>query len=128
MTVSISGLTIENGSASSGAGIDNNGTLTLNNDTLSDNSASGRNGGGIYNTGTLTLSNDTLSDNSAQYGGGVSNGGTMTLSNGSQIDVTTGLSYVDPKSLVDLGNGAYLNTATNIMTESDGTQIDIGIR
>ena len=48
----------------------------------------------------------------------------MTLSNGSQIDVTTGLSYVDPKSLVDLGNGAYLNTSTNIMTEADGTKMD----
>jgi hypothetical protein len=48
----------------------------------------------------------------------------MTLSNGSQIDVTTGLSYVAPKSLVDLGNGAYLNTSTNILTEADGTKVN----
>jgi hypothetical protein len=48
----------------------------------------------------------------------------MTLSNGSQIDVTTGLSYVDPSSLIYMANGSYLNTATNILTESDGTKID----
>lgn len=48
----------------------------------------------------------------------------LTMANGSQIDVTTGLPYIDPSSLVSLANGAYLNTTTNIITEADGTQID----
>jgi hypothetical protein len=48
----------------------------------------------------------------------------LTLATGSQIDITTGLSYVDPSSLIQLANGAYLDTAKNILHESDGTQID----
>jgi hypothetical protein len=48
----------------------------------------------------------------------------LTMSNGNQIDITTGLSYVDPSSLITMANGSYLNTATNVLTEADGTQID----
>jgi hypothetical protein len=48
----------------------------------------------------------------------------MTMANGSQIDVTTGLSYVDPSSIIQMANGAYLDTANNIMHEPDGTEID----
>jgi predicted outer membrane repeat protein len=52
-----------------GGGLDNTGTLTVNNSTLSDNSATYY-GGGIYSLGTLTVSNSTLSGNSAGIGGG----------------------------------------------------------
>jgi len=31
---------------------------------------------------------------------------------------------VDPASIIQVGNGAYLNTKTNILTMPDGTQID----
>lgn len=48
----------------------------------------------------------------------------MTMANGSQIDTTTGLTYVDPKSIISMANGAYLDTKNNIMTMSDGTKID----
>lgn len=48
----------------------------------------------------------------------------LTLSNGTQIDATTGLRYVDPKSVVRMANGAYLDTKNNILTMSDGTRID----
>lgn len=48
----------------------------------------------------------------------------LTMPDGSQIDTTTGLSYVDPADLVDLGGGSYLNSKTNIITLSNGTQID----
>jgi hypothetical protein len=48
----------------------------------------------------------------------------MTLSNGTQIDITTGLQFVDPKSIIQLANGAYLDTNKNVLHESDGTQID----
>jgi hypothetical protein len=48
----------------------------------------------------------------------------MTLSNGSQIDITTGLPYVDPKSIITMANGAYLDITNNILHEADGTRID----
>ena len=34
----------------------------------------------------------------------------FTMSNGTQIDTTTGLQVVDPKSIISMANGAYLNT------------------
>ncbi len=77
--VTISGLTITGGRAVNGGGIDNSGTLTLTNSTLSGNSAPGDFGGGIDNSGTLTLTNSTLSGNSATVGGGISNSGTLTV-------------------------------------------------
>jgi hypothetical protein len=81
--VFLNSLTITNGSAFFGGGIQNLGTLTLTNCTLSGNSAT--RGGGIYNDGLLTLNQCTLSGNSAYdlggygYGGGIYNGGTLTL-------------------------------------------------
>jgi CSLREA domain-containing protein len=66
-----------------GAGIyNNNGTLTVTNSTVSDNSA--YNGGGILNDeGTLTMTNSTVSGNTADgSGGGVANfNGTTTVTN-----------------------------------------------
>ena len=105
-TVDISGLTIQNGSTGGdllgGAGIRNEGgTLTLNNSTVSGNTACqgagifnevgatltitssaisgntnpcGGQGGGIRNNGTLTLTNSTVSGNAACRGGGIMNG------------------------------------------------------
>jgi hypothetical protein len=75
--VTISGLTIANGQvADLGGGIDAEGSLTLNNSTLSNNSA-GQSGGGVAfvvnNTGaaSLSLSGDTFTGNSAAEGGGL---------------------------------------------------------
>ncbi len=71
-----------NTAASDGGGIFNNGTLTLTDCILSNNTAgNGSNGGGgIYNVGTLTLTNCALSNNTADfYGGGIYNDGTLTL-------------------------------------------------
>jgi hypothetical protein len=48
----------------------------------------------------------------------------MTMANGTQIDTTTGLQYIDPKSIISMANGAYLDTKNNIMTMADGTRID----
>jgi len=82
-TVTISGLTIKNGSAPSpyyGGGIYNDhASLTLSSCIISGNSAIhgawGEGvGGGIFNDqGTLIVSGSTLSGNSAYYGGGISN-------------------------------------------------------
>ena len=102
-TVSLSGLTISDGSANSygpnageGGAILNFGLLTVSNCTLSNNSAGPgyyyvNEGGAIYNSGTLTVSNCTLSNNSAGFsgtfaqiagdGGAIFNTGTLTVSN-----------------------------------------------
>ena len=79
----VAGLTIADGLFILGAGIDNLGTLTVINSTLSGNVApgSGADGGGIYNHGTLTVTYSTFSANSAEYGGGIANAGMMTITN-----------------------------------------------
>ena len=96
-TVTISGLTILDGSAPApyrqGGGIYNDhATLTLNNCTITGNSADQGSGGGIYNdayagSATLTIINCTISGNSAWPGGGIFNDGsgdgsaTVTITN-----------------------------------------------
>jgi CSLREA domain-containing protein len=90
--VALDHLTITHGRArgpsAAGGGIENFGTLTVSNSTLSANSATGEYGvgGGIDNSGgTLTVSNSTFSANSATGiygdGGGISSGGTLMVSN-----------------------------------------------
>jgi adhesin/invasin len=75
-----------NTTTQNGGAVNNFGTMTLNGSTLTGNSAGptgGAEGGGIYNGGTLTLRNSTLSDNTAtDRGGGLNNaGGTATVQN-----------------------------------------------
>jgi predicted outer membrane repeat protein len=69
--VSISDLTIENGShsGSDGGGIADYGALIANNDTFSSNDAEF--GGGIFDDGTLIATDDTFNANQAQYAGGI---------------------------------------------------------
>jgi hypothetical protein len=69
--------------------VNNGGTLTLNNSTVSGNTASGSNvlGGGILNQGALTITNSTISGNTVSGqgsdGGGIANGpnSMVTLTN-----------------------------------------------
>ncbi len=72
-TVGLNSLAIVNGNdnGGNGAGINNQGTLTINNSTLADNIATGY-GGGIENGGVLTLNQTTVTGNSspADAGGG----------------------------------------------------------
>jgi hypothetical protein len=84
--VIISNVTIRNGFATYGAGVFNQGKLTINDSAVVNNNAGvgiqGA-GGGIYNAGTLTLNSSTVSNNSVSgqdaYGGGIfSNGGGET--------------------------------------------------
>ncbi len=72
----LSVLSITNGNT---GGITNEGTLTVSNCTVADNS--GTDGGGIDNTGMLTVSNCTFSSNTATDGGGSYNAGTLTVTN-----------------------------------------------
>jgi parallel beta-helix repeat protein len=63
--------------------VNNGGQLTLNNTTVSGNTASNL-GGGIFNDSesTLVLNNSTVSGNTANYGGGIYNfNGSLTLFN-----------------------------------------------
>jgi hypothetical protein len=94
VTVTISGLTIANGSIvnGDGGGISNRGTLAVAGCTISGNSVKAITqdafGGGIYNTGMLTLASSTVTGNSvfAQgislafgHGGGIFNNGTLVI-------------------------------------------------
>jgi hypothetical protein len=85
----LSRVTVRNGRFRVGGGISNNGTLTINNSTLSGNIAYSSGhlpglGGGVYNVGTLAINNSTVSGNIAAgnyagLGGGIYNGGTLTI-------------------------------------------------
>jgi hypothetical protein len=83
--LTLSRVTIRNGSGGIGGGVVNEGsssTLTINKSTLSGNLA--RSGGGIYSLGPgtlVTINNSTLSGNGATFGGGILNGGTLAVSN-----------------------------------------------
>jgi predicted outer membrane repeat protein len=78
--VTLSGMTIQNGKAPNGGGINNDGTLTVKDCKISRNTADY--GGGIWNDGTLTVKDSTISGNIANFnGGGIYNGGnTATVS------------------------------------------------
>ncbi len=73
----------ENSSVSVGGGIDNLGTVTVTDSSIRDNQS--QDGGGIFNSdgGTLFLYSSTLSGNTAttDLGGGVDNSGSGTLEN-----------------------------------------------
>ena len=77
-----------------GGGIYNEGTATLTNCTVSDNTTSDATvseGGGIFNSGTAILNDCTVSNNTASSGGGILNyfDGTATLTNCTVKDNTS---------------------------------------
>jgi hypothetical protein len=79
----IADVTIRNGRADSGAGIENEGTLEVVRCTVSDNSA-GYQGGGIENGGTLSVNDSTVRGNASGYqGGGMDNEGSATVTRSS---------------------------------------------
>src|SRR5262249_11285468 len=101
-TVSISGLTITNGNATSdgGAIFNQNENLTVTASTISDSTTSTQGGGiGIGANGSLTLVNSTVSGNSGGTGGGV-----YFLANGSLA--VSGSTISGNKSAV-YGGGVY---------------------
>lgn len=108
-TVTMSGLTVQNGASLSGygGGIVNQGSLTLNSVTVTGNT-SGSGGGGISNLGgTLALSGSTVSKNSAPEGGGISldgAGGSLSAS-GSRIMNN----LVSARSLSTFGGGLSIH-------------------
>ena len=135
-TVSLSGLTIANGNAASGGGLINSGTLTVT-DCVFSNNSSGHGGGGIENLGSMTINNSTISGNSSNStgGGGIYNSGTLTVTNssisgnmannggyGSGIYVNSGTvtltnSTVSGNSAAD-GGGIYVSGGSATLTNS----------
>jgi hypothetical protein len=84
-SLTLQNVTISNSSAtqvSLGGGIHNSGVVLLTNGTLSNNNAI-NNGGGIFNNvgGNLTILNSTCTGNSALTGGAIFNWGTVTIAN-----------------------------------------------
>lgn len=83
-SVSISGLTLTDGTTSSAGGAvdDQRGPLTLTNDTISGNTASSS-GGGVYASDPLTVSGSTITGNTstALFGGGIESKYRATITN-----------------------------------------------
>ena len=102
-TVTISGLTITGGIGTGGGIWNDNATLTVNDCTISGNSA----GVGIFNFGkpgpaTMTINNSTISGNSGDIGGGISNNGNT----GGSATLTVTNSTISGNSAI-LGGGIY---------------------
>jgi predicted outer membrane repeat protein len=118
------GLTISSGFGYSGGGIYNNGTLTLSSVTVSGNSTgSGYDGGGIYNDsqGTLIVDQSTISANAAPFGSG---GGIFNLSFVTLNDSTlSGNSAVDGAGggIYNLGSVAVKISTVSGNSASGGT-------
>src|SRR5262249_25480574 len=96
-SLTITGSDVSGNTAEYGGGIDNSGTLTLNNSTVcsnvAHNSSSGfdfSSGGGFWNEypGTPTLKNDVLNGNRAGFGAGIESSGTLTVKS-CQLSVNT---------------------------------------
>lgn len=109
LTVTLSGLTIKDGSVpgSTGGGISNAGILTLTDSVVLSNTAS--QGGGIFNSGSMSVTSTPVMSNTAgTSGAGIHNAGTMTVTNTMVIsNTTTGASGI--------GGGIY-NTGTFTLT------------
>ncbi|MCA9103160.1 MAG: tandem-95 repeat protein, partial [Planctomycetales bacterium] len=105
----------------SGGGIENSGTLTLNQSTVYGNS-SPRGGGGLISGGVLTLNQSTVHDNSAGVGGGVWNGGTLTLN---QSTVSNNTSRIGAGGIYN--QGAFAVVVANVINSTlSGNSAPVG--
>jgi hypothetical protein len=117
-TVNITGVEISGGQVAAaqgnGAGVQNNGTLELIDDSI-DNNTSTVDGGGIYNstTGSLIVYGSYLWSNNAVHGGGIYNDGYLEVESGSEI-FTNGAT---------LWGGGIYNSSTGTVSVLGGQQI-----
>ncbi len=123
VTVAIDGLTLTNGLALQGGGVDVSGNLTLSNSTISGNRSTTSGGGGIgsyYGFGTVTITNSTISNNTADFFGGAINvyGGNLIIT-GSTLSNNTAAEY---------GGAVAMTDGTLDMTDStiSGNQVTYG--
>lgn len=130
--VTISGLTIENGSAPDGGGITNAGTLTVADSTFSNNNAtnSGSGGGGaIWSSGAVTVTGSDFISNSAAHLTGAF-GGAIYAPAGNTFSVTDS-TFVGNSALaggaIFSPNGGTLNVTRSTFTGNIGTtRVGIG--
>ncbi len=126
-TVSLSSLTLRGGLVNNtGGGLQNSGTLTLNNSVISGNrTLGGSSGGGIANLqGTLTLNNTQVHDNLA-------NGNAGGIYNDTNSSMTLNNSIVDGDQTIDGGYGGGLgNSGTLTLNNSlvNGNQTGGGLQ
>ena len=119
--VTLSNLTITNGLTGDGGGILNFGTLTINNCTITGNTAGGS-GGGIRSDGTLTVTNSTISNNTAS--GSTGSGGGIRVNQGSATfaNVTiSGNSAAGNGGGIATGGGTVTLTNTIVAGNTDTT-------
>jgi hypothetical protein len=126
-TVRVANLTITDGTASYppphehcgfcvyGGGINNAGTLTLDQSMVTDNNSEGGAAGGIFNGpgAVLTLNDTTVSGNASLDGGGIVSDGTMTLEGSGVRDNNGGGGGV--------GGGISSNSFSAVLTLKDTT-------
>jgi len=116
-TVTLAGLTINNGVGEGGGGAVKNvhGNVTLRNCALTFNRAD-FSGGGIFNAGTMTLVGCTLDNNQVggiagppplYKGGGIYNTGTLTLTQSTLGDNNVNVSELTPGQATGQGGGIY---------------------
>ncbi len=121
--LSLSGLTVQNGNASSGngGGIYAGGALTLTNVNVLSNTATSNltNGGGVYVAGAATLSGGRFENNSAaNYGGGLQTNSTLALTGTQFISNTAvngggGLSCWNSEGNSRVVNALFARNSTN---------------
>jgi len=118
--VTLNGLTITNGLANQGGGINNTAILTINDCIVSGNLATAS-GGGIYNgsAGTLTINNSTVKNNHSgdvvvgyginvsPFGGGITNLGQLAVNDSTISGNTTAV-----------GGGGIYNTSSMTLSNS----------
>ncbi|MFE9635662.1 hypothetical protein [Streptomyces sp. NPDC006463] len=91
----------------SGGGVRNQGTFSLSESTVNDNSAAS--GGGLANFGSMTLSGSKVRDNYADNGGGIFNANALTLNHSKVSRNTASLQ----------GGGIYSEGGTVNLTDSE---------
>ncbi|MCE7698031.1 MAG: hypothetical protein K8E24_004075 [Methanobacterium paludis] len=120
VTVTITNLTLTNGTTTNvGGAIYNGGTLTITNSTLTNNTATsgGGVGGAIYNDNTLNITNSTFTGNTAWDGGAIYNyGGSLTLENSTFTNNTadTGGAISSYEGTLTVGNSTFTGNAATI--------------
>jgi len=110
-TVTIQDSTVSNNTATTGAGgaiVNNGGTLSLLNTTVSGNSSTTGSGGALDNSGYTQVTGGTFQGNSADYGGAIDNEtyGTLTISGGTAFN----------SNIATLNGGAIENYGTANIT------------
>jgi phospholipase/lecithinase/hemolysin len=123
VNLTLAGLTIANGAADQGGGIDNLGNLTLSSDVLSGNTATGDTGttgigGGLFNEAGASLSvthctftnNQSVGGAGRGWGGGIMNEGTtsVTASTFTGNVSTGGLEPPQPDNTAGVGYGGAI--------------------